>query len=205
MELASISDVVTHWVEAGGIAAVLVLMTAESCGIPFPSEVTMPFAGYFVSQGKLSLAAVVLAGAFGNLIGSLIAWGVARLWGEPVLLGPAGRAVGIRRSHVEMADRWFQRHGLLAVFIGRLLPVIRTYISFPAGMARVEVVRFSALTLLGSLPWCFALAFAGQQVGANYDKISGPIEKVAVALAVAVVLGLAWWYVRGRHRSAAST
>ena len=204
MFLLSIGDTVTHWVEAGGIVAVLLLMTAESCGIPFPSEVTMPFAGYFVAQGRLGLAAVVLAGTVGNLIGSLIAYGVAAAWGEPLLLSRPARLVGIRRSHVEMADRWFQRRGLLAVFVGRLLPVIRTYISFPAGMARVDLLRFSGLTFAGALPWCFALTFAGSQVGAGYDQISGPIEKVAIVLAVVVVGGVIAWYMRGRHTTPAT-
>jgi membrane protein DedA with SNARE-associated domain len=199
--LLSIGDTVTHWVESGGIVAVLLLMTAESCGIPFPSEVTMPFAGYFVAQGRLGLASVVLAGTVGNLIGSLVAYALTARWGEALLLGRVGRFVGIRRSHVEMADRWFQRRGLLAVFLGRLLPVIRTYISFPAGLARVEPLRFSALTFFGALPWCLALTLAGAALGASYDKISGPIEKVAIALAVIVAAGLVAFYVRGRHRA----
>ena len=193
----------TTFVTNHGILAVFVLMLAESCGIPFPSEVTMPLAGYLAHAGHISLAGAITAGVVGNLVGSLIAWWLAAAYGEPLLLGP-GRFIGIRRSHVELADRWFQRHGLLAVFAGRLLPVVRTYISFPAGLARVPIVPFSLLTVAGVLPWVAALAGAGYAVGASYDRISGPIEKAAIAIAVLVVLGLVAWLVRGRRAAAHS-
>lgn len=195
------SSTVTTFVQNHGILAVFVLMLAESCGIPFPSEVTMPLAGYLAQAGHLSLGGAIAAGVVGNLVGSLIAWWLAAQFGEAVLLGP-GRWIGIRRSHVEQADRWFQRHGLLAVFVGRLLPVVRTYISFPAGLARVPVVPFSVLTVAGVLPWCAALAGAGYAVGASYDKISGPINKAAIAIAVVVVIALVGWIVRGRRHAA---
>ena len=191
---------VASWVGNGGLAVVFVLMLAESCGIPFPSEVVMPAAGALASTGRLSLAGAILAGALGNLAGSLIAWAAAAAWGRPLLLGP-GRWIGIRESHLDIADGWFARHGLLAVFLGRLLPVVRTYISFPAGMARVRLSWFSLLTFLGALPWCAALALAGNALASNYDRVvSGPIEKVALVLAVAVVAVVIVWYVRGRDR-----
>lgn len=192
----------TTFVQNHGVLAVLLLMAVESCGIPFPSEVIMPFAGFMASQGHISLAAAIVAGAAGNLAGSLIAYGLAALWGEPLLLGP-GRYVGISRRHVELADRWFQRHGLLAVLIGRVLPVVRTYVSFPAGMARVDLLRFSLLTFLGALPWCAALAAGGYAIGANYDRISGPIEVAAIVIAVVVVLLVVAWFLRGRRRATA--
>ena len=182
------SNAVIHLVETGGLVAVFVLMFAESCGIPAPSEVIMPFAGAFAAAGHLSLAGAILAGALGNLGGSLLAWALAARYGEPLLLGPGRRE--IRPGHLASADRWFQRHGLLAVFLGRLLPVIRTYISFPAGLARVEPVRFSVLTFVGALPWCAALAVAGYQVRNNYDRISRPITYAAYALAVAALVAL---------------
>lgn len=199
--LASLHSIVSNWVMSGGIAIVFLLMAAESCGIPFPSEVIMPAAGIFAAQGQLNFFAAVVAGAAGNLAGSLIAYVVARRYGEPVLLGP-GRRIGIRPSHVEMADGWFRRFGLAAVFFGRLLPVIRTYISFPAGLAKVEPLRFSVLTFAGALPWCFLLTWLGAQVGANLDSIAGPIEKLAVVLAVLVAAVIVAWFIRGRRRSA---
>ena len=191
-------QLITNWVTGGGIAAVLILMAVESCGIPFPSEVIMPVAGYFAATGRLNLVAVIIAGTVGNLIGSLAAYWLARRFGRPLLLGP-GRRVGISPRHLDLADHWFERYGLPAVFFGRLLPVIRTYISFPAGLARIQPVWFAVLTFAGALPWCIALALVGYQIGANYDRVSGPIGKAAIVLAVLVVLGLVAWYIRGRR------
>jgi membrane protein DedA with SNARE-associated domain len=187
-----------------GLVAVFVLMAAESCGVPIPSEVIMPTAGVLVATGHLNLVAAILAGTVGNLAGSLVAFGVAARFGEPVLLGP-GRWIGIRRHHIEIADGWFQRWGLWAVLIGRVLPVVRTYISFPAGLARIKVLPFSVLTFAGALPWCAALTLVGYTLGKNYDRVSGPIEKAAIAVAVLVAIVVVVWYVRGRTAERAST
>jgi membrane protein DedA with SNARE-associated domain len=183
-----------------GLAAIFVLMVAESCGLPFPSEVIMPTGGLLAASGHVNLVAAIVAGAVANLAGSLIAYWAAARFGEAVLLGP-GRYIGIRRHHLELADGWFQRYGLAAVLIGRVLPVVRTYISFPAGLARVEVVRFSVLTLVGALPWCAALALAGYELGKNYDRVSGPVEKGAIVIAAVVAIVVVIWYVRGRSDS----
>ena len=180
-----------------GLAGVLILMAFESCGFPFPSEVIMPTAGLLAAAGHMNLELAILAGAFGNLLGSLAAFGLAARFGEPLLLGP-GRWVGIRAHHLELADGWFRRWGLWAVLIGRVLPVVRTYISFPAGLARIELGRFSLLTFVGALPWCAALALAGYTLGKNYDRISGPIEKGAIVVALLVVVVVVIWYWRGR-------
>ena len=193
---AALSNVVATY----GLVAVFVLMAFESCGFPFPSEVIMPTAGLLAATGHLNLAAAILAGAVGNLVGSVIAYLLAARFGEPLLLGP-GRYIGIRRHHLEMADGWFQRWGLPAVLIGRVLPVIRTYISFPAGLARIDLGRFSILTFVGALPWCAALALVGYQLGRSYDQISGPIQKVAIVLAALIVIVVVAWYLRGREPS----
>ena len=187
----------THVVETYGIWAVLILMAVESCGIPFPSEVIMPSAGLLAATGHLNLAEAILAGAVGNLAGSLVAYGLAARFGEPLLLGP-GRYIGISPHHLEIADRWFQRWGLWAVLVGRVLPVVRTYISFPAGLARVRLGAFSILTFVGALPWCAALAYAGYTLGKNYDRVSGPIQLIAIVIALLVaIVVVAWWW-RGR-------
>jgi len=188
----------SNFVAAYGLVAVFVLMVFESCGFPFPSEVIMPTAGLLAATGHLNLYAAILAGALANLVGSLIAYGVAARFGEPLLLGP-GRYIGIRRHHLELADGWFRRWGLWAVFIGRVLPVIRTYISFPAGLAHIDLARFSILTFAGALPWCAFLALIGYVLGRNYDRISRPIETAAVALAALVALVVIVWYLRGRE------
>ena len=196
--------VLSHFVAAYGLVAVFVLMVGESCGFPFPSEVIMPTAGLLAATGHLNLVAAVVAGGVANLVGSLIAYGLAARFGEPLLLGP-GRYIGIRRHHLEMADGWFRRWGLVAVFIGRVLPVIRTYISFPAGLARIDVLRFSVLTIAGALPWCAALTLVGYELGQNYDRISGPIQKAAFVLAGLVVIVVLVWYFRGRETHGAKT
>jgi membrane protein DedA with SNARE-associated domain len=196
-----VTQTLSNLVATYGLAAVFVLMTAESCGFPFPSEVIMPSAGLLAATGHMNLFAAILAGALANLVGSLIAYWVAARWGEPLLLGP-GRYIGIRKHHLEMADGWFQRWGLIAVFVGRVLPVIRTYISFPAGLARIELVKFSVLTFVGALPWCAALALVGYVLGRNYDRISGPLEKGAIGVAVLVAIIVVIWYVRGRSETA---
>src|SRR5207253_382546 len=153
----------SNLVASYGLLGVFVLMVGESCGLPLPSEVIMPTAGLLAATGHMQggLIAAIVAGALANLVGSLVAYVLAARFGEPLLLGP-GRYVGIRRRHLEMADGWFRRWGLLAVFIGRVLPVIRTYISFPAGLARIDLAKFSALTLIGALPWCAALALGAE-------------------------------------------
>ena len=193
---------VSNFIATYGLVAVFVLMVFESCGFPFPSEVVMPTGGLLAATGHMpgGLVAVIVAGAVANLVGSLIAYGVAARFGEPLLLGP-GRYVGIRRHHLEMADGWFRRWGLPAVFIGRVLPVIRTYISFPAGLARIDLTRFSVLTFAGALPWCAALAIVGYVLGRNYDRISGPLEKAALVIALVVVVAVVVWYVRGRRET----
>ena len=190
---ATLSSLVSHY----GVLAVLLLMAAESCGIPFPSEVIMPSAGVLAATGHMNMAEAILAGAAGNLIGSLAAFALAARFGEPLLLGP-GRWIGIRAHHLEIADGWFQRWGLWAVFFGRVLPVVRTYISFPAGLARINLLWFSVLTFVGALPWCAALALVGYALGKNYDRVSGPIQYAAIVVAVLVAIVVVVWYLRGR-------
>lgn len=189
---------VSNFIAAYGLLAVFVLMVAESCGLPFPSEVIMPTSGLLAATGHMNLVAAIVVGASANLVGSLIAYGLAARFGEPLLLGP-GRYVGIRRHHLEIADAWFKRWGLLAVLIGRVVPVIRTYISFPAGLARVDLARFSILTFFGALPWCAMLALVGYELGRNYDRVSGPVSKLAIVIALLVLIALIVWFVRGRE------
>ena len=195
---ATLSSLVAHY----GVLAVLLLMAAESCGIPFPSEVIMPSAGLLAATGHLNLAEAILAGTVGNLLGSLLAFALAARFGEPLLLGP-GRWIGIRAHHLEIADGWFQRWGLWAVFFGRVLPVVRTYISFPAGLARINLVWFSVLTFVGALPWCAALALVGYTLGKNYERVSGPIQLAAIVVAVVVAIVVVAWYLRGRSTAGA--
>jgi membrane protein DedA with SNARE-associated domain len=193
--------VIGQWVTSGGILIVLALMLINSCGVPFPSEVIMPVAGVLAATGHFNIVAVIVAGVAGNLIGALIAYSLARRFGRPLLLGP-GRRIGISPSHLDLADRWFARFGLPTVFFGRMLPVICTYISFPAGLAKVQPVWFATLSLLGSTVWVTFLGVLGYEVGANYTKVSGPISKIAIGLAVLITIAVIVWYIRGRRRAA---
>jgi membrane protein DedA with SNARE-associated domain len=195
-----LTSTLVNFIGAYGLVAVFVLMVFESCGVPFPSEVVMPTGGLLAAAGHMNLVAAIFAGAAANLVGSLIAYELAARFGEPLLLGP-GRYIGIRRHHLEIADGWFQRWGLWAVFFGRVMPVVRTYISFPAGLARVDLARFSILTFAGALPWCAALALVGYVLGRNYERISGPVEKVAIGIALLVAVAVVAWYVRGRRET----
>ncbi len=190
-----------QWVTSGGLFVVFGLMLINSCGVPVPSEVIMPVAGVLAATGHANIVAMIIAGIAGNLVGALIAYALARRYGRPLLLGP-GRRIGISASHLDLADRWFARFGLPAVFFGRMLPVVHTYISFPAGLARLPVAWFGTFSLLGSAVWVIFLTLVGYEVGASYTKVSDPISKVAIGLAVLVVLAVAGWFIRGRRRTA---
>lgn len=195
-----VSSFITNHVASGGLALIFILMAAESCGVPFPSELIMPFAGYLASQGHVNIVAAIIAGTLGNLAGSLVAYLLAASFGKPIILGP-GRYIGLSADHLQLAERWFAKYGKGAVLIGRVLPVVRTYISFPAGLARVPLATFALLTTIGALPWCAALAAGGYAIGENYDRISGPIQAIAYVLAGVVILLLVGWFLRGRSRA----
>lgn len=195
--------VIGQWVTSGGLFIVLVLMLINSCGVPVPSEVIMPVAGVLAAAGHFSIAAVIIAGIAGNWLGALLAYGLARRFGRPLLLGPGSR-IGISPRHLDSADRWIDRYGLAAVFFGRMLPVIHTYISFPAGLAKMPVVWFAGLSLLGSTVWVTFLAVLGYEVGANYTRVSGPIGTAAIVIGALVVIAVVVWYLRGRRRDAPS-
>jgi membrane protein DedA with SNARE-associated domain len=202
LTLASITDPLvrfaTNVIGDLGLAGVFVLMLLESACIPIPSEATMLFAGFNVSEGHYSLIAVTVAGVLGNLVGSWIAYAVG-YYGRIDVLERHGSKVGIRMSHLETADRWFARHGDATVFFARLLPVIRTFISLPAGVARMPFWRFTVFTLAGCIPWVFALAFIGQQVGANWEKWKNDLHYVDYAIVAMVVVGIVLLVVRSRR------
>src|SRR3954463_6501674 len=166
MLLGSITDPIVNFavnvVDTLGLAGVFVLMVLESACIPIPSEATMLFAGFNVSDGHYSLFAAVAVGTLGNLVGSWIAYAVG-YHGRIDLLEKHGKKLHIKKSHLEWADRWFQRHGDATVFFARMVPIVRTFISLPAGVARMPFWRFTAFTLAGCIPWVFALTFIGKQ------------------------------------------
>jgi membrane protein DedA with SNARE-associated domain len=149
--IGTLSDFIISVIAQLGYTGVFAGMTLESVGLPIPSEVIMPFAGYVVWEGGLTLIGVTLAGTFGCLVGSLIAYYIG-LWGGRPLLDRYGKYVLIRKKELDRAHEWFEKYGDRAVFVSRLLPVVRTFISYPAGIVRMDVKKFSLYTVLGSFP-----------------------------------------------------
>src|SRR4051794_40325137 len=202
--LASITDPLVQAavdvVDKLGLAGVFVLMTLESACIPIPSEATMLFAGFNVSNGHYSLFAAVAVGSVANLVGSWIAYAVG-YYGRVDILERYGGRVGIRMHHLEAADRWFERHGDATVFFTRMLPIIRTFISLPAGVARMPFWRFTAFTIAGCIPWVFLLAFIGKQAGDNWDQWKDSLHYVDYAVVAAIVAGVAYLVLRRRRRA----
>jgi membrane protein DedA with SNARE-associated domain len=202
--LALFTDFVTNEIARYGYLAIFLLMVAESACIPIPSEVTMLFGGALASAGfvsggrELDLVAVALAGVVGNLVGSWIAYGAGAAGGRP-LADRFGRYLLIRPHELDRAHAWFETRGELAVFLSRLLPVIRTFISLPAGVARMNPVRFTIYTVLGCLPWTFALAGLGYALGGNWRDAEEVIRPVAWVIAAGLA-GLGLWWVRRRWR-----
>jgi membrane protein DedA with SNARE-associated domain len=184
-----------------GLAGVFVLMLLESACIPVPSEATMLFAGFNVDKGEYSLFAAVAAGVLGNLVGSWVAYGIG-YFGRVEWLETHGRKIHITPERLAWADRWFERYGAPTVFFTRMLPIIRTFISLPAGVARMPFWRFTVLTLLGCIPWVFLLTFVGKQAGANWEDWKNSLHYVDYAVAALLVIGAAWLVIRARRRRA---
>jgi membrane protein DedA with SNARE-associated domain len=175
-----------------GYAGIVVAMAIESACIPLPSEVIMPFSGYLVSQGRFSLWGVSVAGALGCTLGSAVAYAAGAYGGRPFIV-EYGRYFLISAHDLDRADRWFARYGMAATFISRLLPVIRTFISLPAGIARVPFIPFLAYAFLGSLPWSWVLAYVGMLLGEHWERVGGVLHSLDVVIVLALVAGVAWF------------
>lgn len=197
--LASITDpiveVAVTVVAELGLIGIFVLMVLESACIPVPSEATMLFAGFNVARGEYSLLAITVVGSVANLVGSWIAYAIG-YYGRVDVLEKHGRKLHISPKHLQWADRWFERHGDSTVFFTRMLPIVRTFISLPAGVAKMPFWRFSVLTLLGCIPWVLALGFIGVQAGARWETWKDSLHYVDYAVAAAIVLGVAYLLLR---------
>jgi membrane protein DedA with SNARE-associated domain len=201
--LSAVSAMIIALISAMGYGGVILLMAVESACIPLPSEVIMPFAGYLVSTGRFGLQAVAVAGAVGCLLGSYVAYFIGAVGGRPAF-ERYGRYVWISHHELEVADRFFERWGSATVFFGRLLPVVRTFIAFPAGVSRMRLWRFSIYTLLGSYPWCLALAYAGMKLGEHWHDMAPYFHRFDNLIGVLLVVGIAaFLYARLRGRSQA--
>ena len=195
-----------HLIATYGYLAVFVLMVAESACLPVPSELIMTFAGALAAGAvpgtSLNLIGVIAAGVAGNVVGSYLAWAVGRYGGQPALQR-WGHRFWLRDHDLDRASTWFARYGPRAVLIGRVLPVVRTFISLPAGISGMEPVRFGIYTTIGCIPWTAALAYAGYVVGSNWKSVVSALRGPTYIIAGLVVIGLIiaiWWYVR-RHRA----
>ncbi len=196
-------DFVTATIGDYGLFAVFGLMLLESMGILIPSEAISPFAGYLVSQERMSMFGATAAGVLGNLVGSWIAYFIG-LWGGRELWVRYGRFVGVREHHLIMAEKWFDKYGEFTVFISRCLPGIRTFISFPAGTARMNFAKFTFYTFLGCVPWVFALTYLGYLLGENWDRVGSYLHYLDYAIALGVLAGAVYLFYRWRSARTSS-
>jgi membrane protein DedA with SNARE-associated domain len=199
---APLVSLVTEGVGAYGVLAVFLLMILESACIPVPSEALMLYGGFLAARGEAGIVAIIVAGVAGNIIGSWIAYYVGRRLGRDWLLHPRLRWLHITPRRLDLADGWFQRHGDKAVLIARCLPIIRTFISLPAGMAKMPALRFTLLTAIGCIPWVTALALGGRAVGSQWEDLQHYLHYFDYAVVLAILAGAGWllWRRRSRKR-----
>jgi membrane protein DedA with SNARE-associated domain len=181
-----------------GLAGIFVLMLLESACIPVPSEATMLFAGFNVDEGEYSLFAATAVGSVANLVGSWVAYWIG-YYGRTDILEKHGKKLHIKKSHLEWADRWFEKHGDATVFFTRMLPIIRTFISLPAGVAKMPFWRFSILTLAGCVPWVLMLTYIGMKAGESWEDWKDSLHYFDYAVAAAIVIGVVYLLLRRRR------
>lgn len=187
-----LANFVVHTIGIMGYPGIFLLMLVESCGILMPSEVIMPFSGFLVADGRMTLWAITASGTIGNLIGSLLAYWIAYKGGRP-LIEKYGKYILISKHDLDLADRWFSKYGDWTVFFGRLLPVVRTYISFPAGIAKMDVKKFALYTTLGALPWTLLFGWLGVKMGANWEAIRTKLHSFDMAMLILVIIFIVWY------------
>jgi membrane protein DedA with SNARE-associated domain len=203
--LAILAHFIIATISASGYAGVLLLMAIESACIPLPSEIIMPFSGYLVHTGRLTLIGVAIAGAIGCNVGSAVAYWIGAAGGRP-FIPKYGRFVLLDHKDLERAEHFFARYGSITVFVGRLLPIVRTFIALPAGIAKMSQMRFHIYTFLGSLPWCYALAYVGMKLGEAWDtdpRFKAAFHRyhlVVEALILAAIVWFVWTHWKGRVR-----
>lgn len=197
-------EAVTNLLDHYGLWAVFVLMILESACIPAPSEVIMLYAGYLVAAGDASFTAAVAAGVVGNVIGSQIAWVVGAYAGRDWLEHPHKR-IPVNRHHLELADRWFARHGTSTVLVTRMLPIVRTFISLPAGIARMPLARFTVYTFIGCVPWVAMLTYIGVKLGPHWERAHEALRLGDYVVAAAVIIVGGWLLLRARRRARSNT
>lgn len=204
--LALLAGFIIAAISALGYGGIVLLMAIESACIPLPSEVIMPFSGYLVYRGEFMLWLVALAGTVGCVLGSLVAYWIGR-WGGRPLVEKYGRYILVSHHDLDVADRWFNRRGDIIILIGRLLPLVRTFIAFPAGVARMAVAKFILYTFIGSFIWCWMLAWVGLRLGEHWDALEPWFQRFDTVIVALVALSLIWYvwrHVRNLRRPPAS-
>lgn len=194
--LEKLITVVATWImdviSAMGYGGVVLLMAIESACIPLPSEIIMPFAGFLVSKGEMTLFGIAMAGAIGCVVGSIPAYYLGMFGGRP-LAEKYGKYVLVSKKDLDMADRWFAQRGEIIIFIARLLPGVRTFIAFPAGVAGMDMTRFIVYTFVGSFIWCWALGYIGMKAGENWEKLSVYFHQSHYVIIAAGLAFVAWY------------
>ncbi|OGE86349.1 MAG: alkaline phosphatase [Candidatus Doudnabacteria bacterium RIFCSPHIGHO2_02_FULL_46_11] len=190
--LSPIINFVTNTISAAGYIGIAVLMAIESAAIPLPSEIIMPFAGFLVHEGRFTLFGAALSGAIGSVLGSWVIYFIALKGGRP-LVERYGHYVFISKSDLDKADGFFKKYGAWSTFIGRMLPIVRTYISVPAGIAKTPFWSFTLAAFVGSFIWSYILAFLGMKLGAHWESLHEQLRGFDVAIAILIVLSLVWY------------
>lgn len=186
---------VTDFIIALGYWGIAIGMAIESANIPLPSELILPFGGYLVSTGQLTFWGAVMAGTVGGTVGSIASYYLGSMGGRPLIIR-YGRYIGIKSNRLAMVDEWFARYGEATVFFTRLMPIIRTFISLPAGVSKMNFKRFVIYTFLGSLPWCILLTYVGVKLGENWTLIKPWFHRLDLVVAVGIVLAIMYLVVR---------
>lgn len=197
--VASIIEVLANFViwsiNLLGHLGIMLMMAIESACIPLPSEIIMPFSGYLVSTGRFSLLGVSFAGAIGCVLGSIVAYWIGYYGGRP-MAEKYGKYVLVTKHDLDIADNFFNKYGNAAVFVSRLLPVVRTFISLPAGIAKMKFWQFIAYTFLGSFPFCFILAYIGKKLGDNWNTLGVYFRKFDIVIGIIIFIGIIWFIKR---------
>lgn len=187
-----ITSFIVRTISTFGYVGVAVLMGIESACVPLPSEIIAPFAGFLVSTGRFSLWGVALAGGLGSMFGSWLTYEIGK-WGGRPFVEKYGKYILISHHDLDIADKFFEKYGHLSTFIGRLLPVVRTFISLPAGIARVKLVPFLLYSFVGSVIWTYVLAFFGMKLGENWSILRSKLHGFDTTIVILIIAGAAWW------------
>lgn len=187
-----LGSLIVSVISKSGYFGVTLLMALESAGIPIPSEIVMPFSGYLVTTGRFSLWLATFWATVGNLFGSLILYLVGYYGGRRIVI-KYGRYFLISQEELNKSDQWFKKYGSLAIFFSRMTPIVRTYISLPAGIAKMNLVKFLSYTFFGSVPWNLALAYSGVILGSHWKDLEIYFRKFDYVILILIILGIGWW------------